>query len=606
MAAGMHASHTSIDMTSPKLLGRLGAQGPDLTGPNATNANGLMAAVDGSIAWRDPELARRARELGQAAALLAAAERHGERILEHVGGHFALVLFDTRRQQALLACDRMGTRPLAYAVADDGTFWVASAADVVARHASGEPELDPQSLYHYAFFHMVPSPGTIYRDVFKVEPASCVRFQAARVTATRYWQPAYPTERASEEDLARRLKQTLQSAVQRCEPDDTAGAFLSGGLDSSTVAGMLAQQRPGASTFSIGFAEAGYDETSYARISSKHFATKAHEYYVQPDDIVEAVQRIAHSYDEPFGNSSAVPTLFCARLARSNGMRRLLAGDGGDEIFGGNERYAKQKVFEKYFAIPSILRAALIEPLLRSPLGALPGPFSKARSYMQQALVRLPMRLHTYNHLLRVPAVEIFDAAFLSQVDTGGPARLLTSTYAAAPTDDDVDRMLYLDWKFTLADNDLRKVNQMCEAEGIEVLYPMLDDELVDLSLEVSPDLKVHGTQLRYFYKRALGDFLPREVLQKSKHGFGLPFGEWLRKSSRLQQLVDDSLRTFAGRGIVNEKFIATLMTAHREDHAAFHGGFVWLLVALEQWLQAHPLRAGYRDAPSLRPTTTT
>src|SRR5690606_12461662 len=202
-----------------------------------------------------------------------------------------------------------------------------------------------------------------------------------------------------------------EQAVAR-ETDDVrpTGAFLSGGTDSSTVSGMLGKVsgKP-AETFSIGFDAQGFDELDYARITSRHFGTNPHEYYVTADDVVEAMPLIAAAYDEPFGNASAAPTYFCARMAREHGIEVVLAGDGGDEFFGGNERYAKQGVFEHYGRVPGIFRKLMEPVLMNFPLGESIMPVRKARSYIQQARVPLPDRMETYNFLHRSPLAEIFE-----------------------------------------------------------------------------------------------------------------------------------------------------------------------------------------------------
>jgi asparagine synthase (glutamine-hydrolysing) len=341
-------------------------------------------------------------------------------------------------------------------------------------------------------------------------------------------------------------------------------------------------------SYSIGFEQSGYDELSYARISARHFGVEPREYYVRHDDVEAAIPKIASAYDEPFGNSSAAPTLLCARMASRDGTSVLLAGDGGDEIFGGNERYAKQQTFELYWSIPQFLRVKFFEPLALSPISRVP-LLGKAASYIAQARVPMPMRLHTYNHLYRVGAGDVFERDYLRDIDIDQPRHLLERTWNQAPTDSLIDRMLYLDWKFTLADNDLRKVNRMCELSGVSVAYPMLDDDLVEFSTTLPPTYKVRRGTLRYFYRRALTGFLPDAVIRKAKHGFGLPFGEWLKQSPALQATAYQALEALKRRSIVRADFIDLLIREHRGGHAAYFGTSVWVLVMLEQWLAQHP-----------------
>jgi asparagine synthase (glutamine-hydrolysing) len=370
-------------------------------------------------------------------------------------------------------------------------------------------------------------------------------------------------------------------------PAERIGAFLSGGTDSSTLAGMLAEAggRP-PDTYSIGFEADGFDEMSYARIAARHYGCHAHEYYVTPDDVVEAIPLIARAYDEPFGNASAVPTFCCARLARGDGKHLMIAGDGGDEIFGGNARYAKQKIFEWYRAIPAPLRRSVLEPLAeRIPGGQGPASLRKLQSYIRQARVPLPERLDAYSLIEREGAATVFDPEFLSGIDVQRPAELAREVYGRTTSDSPVDRMMHLDLKQTLADNDLRKVNRMCELAGLEVRYPMLDQDVVEFSGRLTPDQKVHGLRLRHFFKHALRDFLPPETIAKSKHGFGLPFGLWMRSHRRLGELGHESLRAFAQRRWMRKEFIDRLVAAHESDHATYYGVTIWMVVMLEHWL---------------------
>jgi asparagine synthase (glutamine-hydrolysing) len=329
----------------------------------------------------------------------------------------------------------------------------------------------------------------------------------------------------------------------------------------------------------------------YARITARHFAADAHEYYVTPQDVVDAIPLIAQAYDEPFGNSSAVPTYFCARMARADGVRVMLAGDGGDEIFGGNARYARQKVFESYWFIPGPLRSALIEPLtLGLPGGDRIPLLRKLRSFIRQASVPLPDRLESYNFLNRLPLAEVLEPGFLEKVDAMQPLDLLREVYQRTASPSPVNRMMHLDLKFTLADNDLRKVSRMCELAGVEVRYPLLDEALVEFSGQIPASLKVRGLTLRYFFKQALRDFLPPETIAKTKHGFGLPFGLWLRDHKPLADLAHECLGAFQRRGIVRPSYIRELQQQHETSHATYFGVMIWVIIALERWLAARKL----------------
>jgi asparagine synthase (glutamine-hydrolysing) len=297
--------------------------------------------------------------------------------------------------------------------------------------------------------------------------------------------------------------------------------------------------------------------------------------------------KIAAAYDEPFGNSSALPAYFCARFAAADGRQRLLAGDGGDELFAGNERYAKQQVFEHYAKLPGWGQRYLLEPLVFKLLPDSNRLTNKARSYIRQAKVPLPDRLQTYNFLNLHGAHNIVTDALWDAVDAELPLQLDRELYRQPARASRLNRMLYLDWHHTLADNDLRKVNRMCQLAGIEVEYPMLDDRLVEFSTRVSSRRKMPANRLRDFYKRAVSDFLPREIITKPKHGFGLPFGVWMAEHPGLQQLAADNLSRLRRRSYVRPEFIDEILRLHRDQHAGYYGEFIWVLMMLELWLTA-------------------
>ena len=448
-----------------------------------------------------------------------------------------------------------------------------------------------ESLYQYVYFHMLPSPAAIYEGVEKLDGGHLLHWNGGEAKRSRYWRASFGNESSGTEPERRReLLETLQAAVNRSMGSNgRVGAFLSGGLDSSTVAGMAARVQPGIPTISMGFDAAGYDEMEYARIASSHFKTSPLEYYVTPDDVLRTLPAIITAFTEPFGNSSAAAAYHCARIAREHGIDLLLAGDGGDELFGGNERYAKQMAFERYRSVPEVLRHSLIEPAV-SLAGRVTRhfPIGKAVSYIEQSNIPLPDRLQTYNFLHRHEPTEVFSPELLEQVDTEDPLRLLRAEYAACDADHSIDRMLFLDWKFTLHDNDLVKVNSMCKLAGVNVAYPMLDPDVVEFSMRLPAEWKVHDGQLRWFYKRAMQGFLPQQIIDKTKHGFGLPFGVWTRTHEGLRRLSEDSLRSLGTRGFFRPGFLRDALRLHREGHASYYGELVWILMVLELWLQAH------------------
>jgi asparagine synthase (glutamine-hydrolysing) len=569
--------------------------GPD-TAHSFAQDQGIQVILKGRPRWREraPEWPAASAD---AIAVAQSYQRHGRGFLSQMLGSFALVLIDPSVPLVLVAVDRMGIERLCFAHTSDTLVW-GSSAENVARSATECPQLDRQALFDYVYREVVPSPETIFSGVEKLLPGQCLTFDGRVTRREFYWHLNYQRRATAPlADLEARFRTLLYATVGREADREDVGTFLSGGTDSSTVAGVLTKIRGGAiPTFSIGFSAEGFDEMGYARIASRHFGTVSHEYYVTPADVAQALPLIARGYDEPFGNASAVPTYFCARLAREHGVGLLLAGDGGDEIFGGNARYAKQKIFEAYSILPDAARKALEPVLLKPPGATLAMPLRKLQSYVRQARIPLPDRLESYNFLHRSPLEAIFAPEFLHAINREHPLELIREVYRRTDSENPVDRMMHLDLKATLADSDLRKVSRMCETAGVQVRFPMLADELVEFSAEVPAALKVKGTRLRYFFKHALRDFLPAEILSKSKHGFGLPFGLWLASDANLEELARTTLQRLAGRGIVRPEYIAELWRHHAETHASYFGVMIWILTQLELWLQHHfdsPLRSG-------------
>lgn len=549
--------------------------------------HGCAALLLGRPRWDSQSLAREAGERGDAAMVLRLYQEHGTGVAEHLQGRFALVVLDPARHQALLAVDRMGIERLCFA--RSGPLLVFStSARAVACHPEIGAGIDAQALYEYLFCHMVPSPDTAFAGVAKLLPAETCCADEAGMRRHHYWHLPFSPDAEPLDAQARKFRALLRQAVDRQIDARPTGAFLSGGTDSSTIAGLLADAaRPErARTFSIGFEADGFDELEYARITSRHFATRAHEYYVTATDVADAMPMVAEAYDEPFGNASAVPTFLCARLAASHGIEVMLAGDGGDEVFAGNERYAKQGIFELYYTLPAGLRQ-LLEPALQGlPLGDALTPLRKLRSYVRQARVPLPERLESYNFLNRDEAAAMFDPDFAASIDRERPLELMREAYFRATSKYPVDRMMHLDHKITLADNDLRKVTRMCEAAGVEVRFPLLDDDLVMFSGTLRPQHKIRRGALRWFFKHALRDFLPAETIRKSKHGFGLPFGLWSREAGPLRDLTQSALESLGRRGIVQAAYIAELQRLHMQQHASYYGVMLWVMSQLELWLQ--------------------
>jgi asparagine synthase (glutamine-hydrolysing) len=541
--------------------------------------------VAGSPRFDDADLAHTEQAQGGLAAWRRALGRPTAAAVASARGHFAAAISEGGR--ALLAVDRFATQTLCFRFYDQALYF-AQRADALAGPA---PKIDPQALFDYLYFHDIPSPRTVFEEVHRLPPGHCASMEGGRLAITPYWTPRFDEQPVTSFSQARgEFLRLLAEAVARQLDGSRPAAFLSGGTDSSTVAGLIGQVsgRP-AATYSIGFDAMGYDEMAYARIAAQRFGCEHHEYYVTPDDLVSGIPALAEHQDQPFGNSSALPAFICALRAREDGVTRLLAGDGGDELFGGNTRYAKQRVFDWYQSIPAALRRGFLEPL-SSEGGALDRLplLRKGASYVRQARVPMPDRLQTYNLLQRLGQAEVLTPGFLARVDLGDPARQERAVWQQSEGASFVNRMLAYDWRHTLAENDLPKVRGSTELAGVSVGYPFLDQAVVDFSADLPTAYKLKGLKLRWFFKEALRGFLPDEIIAKKKHGFGLPFGVWAVHHQGLRMLASDSLRGLGERGIVRPEFIDALLGRYLPEHPSYYGEMVWILMMLEQWFRHH------------------
>jgi asparagine synthase (glutamine-hydrolysing) len=549
-----------------------------------------FSVVLGNPQISDGRFARLKDELGIAEACHRWYKEVGPAFLDRLTGPFSTVISMDSGSRILLAIDKIGIRPLYFALGSTGLAF-ASELQHLPYCSELDLSIDAQSVYDYLNFHVIPGPRTIYKQVQGLCTGTYVEIRDGSSFTRDYWQVEYTNEQSSGDFSL--LQTDFKDALRRCvslevESSSDVGCFLSGGTDSSTLAGILSEVTGSpARAYSIGFDQQGFDEMEYARLAASHFGLKHHEYYVTPDDIIDLVPELAAAYGQPFGNSSVVPTYYCARMAASDGIKKLLGGDGGDELFGGNERYARQILFSYYARIPEPLRRNFIEPLVgKFPFGSVVPPIRKARRYIEQARIPLPDRLQTYGYLQLLGNQTILEQGFLGQVQVDQPLHMLRDIYDNARALDLINKMLALDLKLTLADNDLPKVSRMCELAGISSGYPFLREPLIDFSSRLPASLKVHGLKIRYFFKAALSDYLPEKIIQKQKHGFGLPFGDWLLLNNGLRSMAFDALEALKHRDIVRPCFIDDLRDYKIFDHPNYYGGLIWTLMILENWFE--------------------
>lgn len=611
--AGWFGGQRNKDTAAPvlalmvKALGR--AEGPSTYYAFPGNGFGLMARAGRQLAdgaakgdmsaviqgrpwWDDPELAETAAAHGFAQSLLSAYDRHGPNLLQRLKGTFAVALYDARKSAGFAAIDRGGIATLVGGKARDGALVFAATTDGVRAYPEIEARISPQAVFNYLYTYTVPSPTAIYEGQFKLLPGEMIEWQGGQWSRKFYWvMPYAPRRGASANDLAAELRQQLADSFARTvdhTPVSDVGAFLSGGLDSSTVAGLMAKHYGQGRTFTITFKEPKFDEGPYARIAARHFATDHREYTPTPADVLELMPKLADVYDEPYGNTSAIPAYACARMAKEAGVKVMLAGDGGDEIFAGNERYAQMQRIERYGRVPAVLRRYVLDPVLALPfMDGLP-ILGKARRLSRRYAIPMPDRMFSYGFTDYGDLSETLVPDLAKAVDMEEPLRILREVYNRPQGADMLQRMMHLDLKSALADNDIRKNTRMCALAGLEVRFPFMDDDLVAFAATIPSHMLLPGTQLRRFFKDAMAGFLPAEIIAKEKHGFGLPFAQWIKGDPALRDAVSDLLAAVAKRQFFNPAFLEAVKAAPHTAAATPYDGFAWDIAILELWMEKH------------------
>ncbi len=530
--------------------------------------------------------------------LLALYVKEGIEFLLRINGEFALTLSDGRNEALYIATDRFRIHPLFYYLNQHQLIFASRLAGVLACPLLEKPSLNPSSVIDVVSTSVIPTPRTIFHEVQKLAPGCVLTYRSGEIGTKSYWDVNFfEVDNRGEKALAKDLKVHFANAIHdRLNIDgniERIGAFLSGGIDSSTIVGVLTQlaERP-IKCFSIGFAEQPFNEADYSRCAAKAFGAEHFEYVVRAEEAFPVVPLVAESFDEPFGNASAIPTYFCAKLAREHGIDVLYGGDGGDELFAGNERYATQKIFDYYQCVPAIFRSSCLEPLIGSLSELTKNRFlTKAQKYIARANTPYPDRLLSWGLFEVMTMQEVFTKEFLAEA---GSAYLSDSTvgalYKAAPANTELDRQLYIDLKLAISDNDVFKVTTMTNALGISVRFPFLDYRLVEFACRIPSHIKMRGSKLRTFFKNSYADVLPQEILEKSKHGFGLPIATWLRSDKKFKAMMKDLLLSSEtiDRGYMSKAGIEELMSRHADDTTSFYGSIIWNIMMLEIWLRRH------------------
>jgi len=526
-------------------------------------------------------------------------EDHGVECLRFLRGMFAFAIWDARSRTLFCARDRIGQKPFVYRTEPE-RFLFASEAKALLQ-AEGVPrEVCLPALHHFLTYQYVPHPLTMFEGIRKLPPAHYLVWRDGRVELREYWRPRFaPVPGRRVEDCADRLRELLTESVRlRLISDVPLGAFLSGGIDSSIVVGLMAKLSSGpVRTFSIGFEEKRYDELEYARLVARHFGTEHMEFIVRPNAI-EIIPRLVWHYDEPFADSSAIPTWYVSEVTRRH-VKVALTGDGGDEGFAGYPRYLAVKLAAWFDRLPRPARAILSAPLWGKM------PISVEQKTFRRRLLRLLLALRLPPRERYVRWCAIFDderknalyAPALRETLAGDPSwRIFDAEYDKAPEADFIGQTTFVDYMRYLPDDLCCKVDVASMAHGLECRSPFLDHHLVEFIGTLPTDLKLRGLTGKYILRRAFADLLPRRILKRGKMGFGVPIAEWFRGD--LKEYVRGVLldRRTLERGYFDPGAVRSLVEEHiscRFDH----GYRLWSLLMFELWHRT------FLDGPPRPPT---
>ena len=525
--------------------------------------------------------------------IVHAYEEFGDECVKYLNGMFAFAIWDASRRRLFLARDRFGIKPLYYAVVDKQLVF-ASEMKALLEHPLIERRIDFVALNEYLSFEYVPTPRTIFKGIRRLPPGCRLVFSEKGLQIERYWDMSLAkSERrppVSWREYKDRLRQKLREAVEKEMISDVPiGVLLSGGVDSSTVLAMMSQAAPGGvQSFSIAFEEKSFDESRFARMAAGREGSEHHELTVTSDMMLELIPRLMDFLDEPFGDSSFVPTYFLSKFARQH-VKVVLGGDGGDEMFAGYPTLQAHRWIEYYERwVPFFLRANVVPAMIE----ALPVSRDnisldfKARRFIAGRGVPVASRHHRWlGSFTREQKRNLFVPELLQEeVDTYEVAYEHQRFCDAEQT---LNQILYMDVKLYLEGDILAKVDRASMANSLEVRVPLLNHGLAEYLAEVPQELKLRGLTTKFLLKKAMKGLLPKEILNRKKKGFNVPVAYWI--NAGLKELVRDQFEEskIKREGFFNPTYVQQLLTEHAEG-TRDHRKLIWTLLVFELWYEKY------------------
>ena len=518
-------------------------------------------------------------------------EEWGAECLNRFRGMFAFAIWDGRRKRMFLARDRLGKKPLVYSW-KDGRLIFASEIKAILKVPGVDRSIDEDALNAYLTYQYVPAPRTIYKGIRKLPPGHYLMCEGGGgVKVERYWRLQFGEAAKGHRDVSgwsHVLREELEESVKlRLISDVPLGAFLSGGMDSSVIVGLMAKHmsQP-VKTFSIGFQDEAYDELSHARVVSRHFGTEHHEFVVRPNAL-DILPKLVWHYNEPFADSSAIPTYYVAKMTRGH-VTVVLTGDGGDESFAGYPRYRWARWATLLTRFPEAVRRQWMPDLIRSLAG-----FHWREPWLNRGADVLaalsPSEEKNYFELISVFRARdreaIYTMDFAQRLEAEDPQSFMEEKFREMGPDGGLERLLYVDLHTYLPEDLLVKMDIASMANSLEARAPFLDHVFVERAAQIPFQLKMKGHERKFILKKAFSDLLPPSILHRKKMGFAVPVARWFRKD--LREFVSTVLletRTL-NRGYFRKEGIERLLNEHtalRYDHSAK----LWALLVLEFWFR--------------------
>ena len=520
--------------------------------------------------------------------IVHAYEEYGDDCVQHLNGMFAFAIWDQKRRRLFLTRDRLGIKPLYYYASPQQLVFGSELKAVMANPAVPR-DIDFTALDQFLTLEYVPTPRSIFQQVKKLPPGHSLVAENGQIRLSRYWNVDFEnvTVPQNEADCVAALADLIRDAVKiRLVADVPLGAFLSGGIDSSTIVAFMSETADTqVQTFSVGFGDPTYNELPYARLVADHLNTKHYEEFLEPD-ITELVPRLVRQYDEPFGDFSSFPTFLVSEMARQQ-VKVVLSGDGGDEIFGGYDTYLAQRMDASvYRYLPRYLRQQVLPGLLAAvpPRPAKKGLINKSKRFVEGAAldpalqhVRWMMFMH------EADKAQLYRPDLRAALNGDSPQALIKRYFGEAHYSDPLAQQQYVDLKTYLVDDILTKVDRMSMATSLEARVPLLDYRIVNFALNLPPQLKLNGRNTKVILRQVMADRLPPAVLAKPKEGFSIPLKHWLRHE--LRPLMHDLLSPdrLKQRGYFDSTCVAGWIQEH-EAQRTNHSHRLWSLMVLELW----------------------